>query len=347
MKKHILLILFIISVSPWVLAAPKSGHYANMDGKSGKTLFDQVSTIANKGFKTLGYDGLWNAYKQTDTDANGYIIDMYGGCNFSFGGKRCGSYSDECDCYNREHSIPKSWFGGSTSGIGCDIFHIVPTDGKVNGMRSNYPFGEVDTKKEVTYRYNGNLLGRSKSEFGTTTTVFEPQDEYKGDFARGYMGAMIKWKNTNMKQSEGSTMFTSNYTSSGGYGFTAYSIKLLMKWHREDPVSDKERKRNDGIEETQGNRNPFIDYPYLAEFFWGDKKDQKLEFKYLVCAYDDDFKDHPNGWNDEKKPTDIDLIFAQPTDEPCPDCGNRVMINGQIYILSGGHTYNTLGQKVK
>lgn len=346
MKKHILVIFLFFSVSAWTLAAPKSGHYVNLDGKSGKTLFDQVSTIANKGFESLGYDGLWDAYKYTDTDENGYIIDMYGGCNFQFGKKKCGSYKNECDCYNREHSIPKSWFGGKTSGMGCDIFHIVPTDGKVNGMRSNYPFGEVANHKSATYSYNGNYLGSSSTEFGKSMTVFEPKDEYKGDFARGYMGAMIKWQHSNMKQSQGGEMFTSNYTSTGGYGFTQYSIKLLMKWHREDPVSDKERKRNDGIEKTQGNRNPFIDYPYLAEYFWGEKKDQKLDFDHLVCAYDDDFELYPNGWKDED-PSDIDYIYAQPADEPCFDCGNKVIIDGNIYIRQGEHLYNIMGVVVK
>ncbi len=346
MKKHILLIFLFFSVSAWTLAAPKSGHYVNLDGKSGKTLFDQVSSIANKGYKSLGYNGLWTAYASTDADDNGYIIDMYGGCKFKLYSKQCGTYSDECDCYNREHSIPQSWWGKGTFGIGCDVFHIVPTDGKVNGMRGNCPFGEVANHKSASYSYNGNYLGSSSSEFGTTTKVFEPKDEYKGDFARGYMGAMIKWKLNNMNQSEGKVMFTCNYTSTGGYGFTAYSIKLLMKWHREDPVSDKERKRNDGIEKTQGNRNPFIDYPYLAEYFWGEKKDQKLDFDHLVCAYDDDFEQHSNGWKEES-PSDIDYIYAQPADEPCFDCGNKIIIDGKIYIRQGEHLYNIMGVTVR
>ena len=58
---------------------------------------------------------------------------------------------------------------------------------------------------------------------------------------------------------------------STNYGLSAYSVALLMKWHRQDPVSQKEIDRNNGIQATQGNRNPFIDYPCLAEYLWGNK----------------------------------------------------------------------------
>lgn len=337
--------LFIILFSSLALvAAPKNGHYDGLDGKKAKTLFDQVCTIANKGYSGLSYDNLWDAFKTTDVyPGTTKIWDMYGNCSFTAGQKKCGSYKNECDCYNREHSVPKSWFGGSTSkGIGTDLFHLVPTDGKVNGMRSNHPFGETN---HSDYAYAGNKLGKSDfTGYTNVGTVFEPADEYKGDFARGYFGIRVKWSSTNITQSEGGTMFTSTCTSASGYGLSKYSIALLMKWHREDPVSDKERARNDAIEKKQGNRNPFIDYPYLAEFFWGEKKDQKLNFDYLVSAYDPDFEDYPNGWN-EGAPTDIDAIYAQPAEEPCLECGRKVMIDGEIYIRQGEALYNIFGQK--
>lgn len=327
-----------------LLAAPKDGHYSELNGKAAKALFDRVSTIANKGYSGLSYDNLWDAFKTTDVHpGTTKIWDMYGNCSFTAGQKKCGSYKNECDCYNREHSVPKSWFGGSTSkGIGTDLFHLVPTDGKVNGMRSNHPFGETN---HSDYAYAGNKLGKSDfTGYTNVGTVFEPADEYKGDFARGYFGIRVKWSTTNITQSGGGTMFTSTCTSASGYGLSKYSIALLMKWHREDPVSQKERDRNDGIEKKQGNRNPFIDYPYLAEFFWGEMKDKTLDFNKLVCSYDPSFKDHPNGWN-ESGTTDIESIYAQPIDEPCFNCGNKVMIDGQIYIRQGQKFYNIFGQQ--
>ena len=287
------------SVTP---AASLPTYYNGIDGKSGKALFDAVQTVTKTGYSSLGYDGLWSAYQYTDLHENGYVWDMYSDCTWkSLSSNRCGSYSNECDCFNREHSIPKSWYGGTTSGPGCDIFHLVPTDGKVNGMRSNYPFGEVSS---ATYNKQGNKLGSAKSitiiggntiagNTGATIscsgTVFEPRDEYKGDFARGYMGALLRWAGEKaFTTGEGSKTFTSTFTT-GSFGLTNYGVALLMKWHRQDPVSQKEIDRNNGIQQTQGNRNPFIDYPYLAEYIWGEKAGETLYLDDIMTAYDADF----------------------------------------------------------
>ena len=290
--------LFAKTVTP---AASLPTYYEDINGKSGKSLFDAVQKVTKEGYTSLGYDGLWGAFKTTDKKTNGKVWDMYSDCSWTFGSDQCGSYSSECDCYNREHSIPKSWFGGSTSGPGCDIFHLVPTDGKVNGVRSNYAFGEVSS---ASYTYDGAKKGSAKSitiiggntiagNAGTTIscsgTVFEPRDEYKGDFARGYMGSLLKWAgDKSFTTGEGSKIFTTSF-SSGSFGLTQYGVALLMKWHRQDPVSQKEIDRNNGIQQTQGNRNPFIDYPYLAEYIWGEKAGQTLDLSKLITAYDSRF----------------------------------------------------------
>ena len=275
----------LISSSAWAVDAT---YYTSLDGKNGKNLFDAIHAVAKVNYKSLTYSGLWTAYQTTDLNSTGKIWDMYGGCDFTYSTNQCGSsgYSKECDCYNREHSIPKSWFGGTESANtpGTDIFHVVPTDGKVNGMRSNNAFGEVES---ATYTYNGNKLGSAKSITlansicGTSITascssspVFEPIDEYKGDFARGYMGTLLRWANGDYQAfttGEGASIFSGDYTETGYFGLTQYGIALLMKWHRQDPVSQKEIDRNNGIEAAQGNRNPFIDYPCLAEYLWGNK----------------------------------------------------------------------------
>ena len=292
--------LFAKSVTP---AASLPTYYKDINGKSGKSLFDAVHVVAKVGYSSLGYSGLWTAYKTTDVRDNGKIWDMYSDCSWTVGSDQCGSYNNECDCYNREHSIPKSWFGGSESGPGCDIFQVVPTDGYVNNRRSNYAFGEVSS---AGYTYDGAKLGSAKSititggntiagNTGTSVscsgTVFEPRDEYKGDFARGYFGTMIKWANgdyTAFTTGDGGKIFSTNY-STGAFGLTKYGVALLMKWHRQDPVSQKEIDRNNGIQQTQGNRNPFIDYPYLAEYIWGEKAGETLDLSKLITAYDSRF----------------------------------------------------------
>ena len=275
-------------------------YYVSMNGKSSKSLFDEVHAIVKVGYSSLGYDGLFGAYPETDMKENGKLWDMYSNCEFDLDKDRCGNYSHECDCWNREHSIPKSWYGGTKSGPGCDIFHLVPTDGKVNGMRSNHAFGEVSS---ADYSYDGSKRGSASSititggntlagNEGTTVscsgTVFEPQDQYKGDFARGYMGALLKWAGDYQAftSGDGSKIFSGNYTATGKFGLTNYGIALLMKWHREDPVSQKEIDRNNGIQATQGNRNPFIDYPYLAEYIWGSHAGEAVDMSLLVCSSD-------------------------------------------------------------
>ena len=274
----------LISGSAWAVDAT---YYTSLDGKSGKNLLDAIHAVANKGFKQLDYDDLWTAYKETDLYPAGHanagnIWDMYSNCTFTYSTNQCGNYTGECVCYNREHSIPKSWFGGATTGMGADLFHLVPTDGQVNGRRSSYAFGEVAS---ATYTYDNSKLGTAKnitvtntvlgSSFTTSsvpTKVFEPADEYKGDFARGYFGTMIKWTTGyTMSSGDGKWFFNNTYTEGGHFGLADYGIALLMKWHRQDPVSQKEIDRNNGIKATQGNRNPFIDYPCLAEYLWGAK----------------------------------------------------------------------------
>ena len=324
--------LFAKSVTP---AASLPAYYEDIDGKSGKTLFDAVHVVAKVGYSSLGYSGLWTAYRTTDVRDNGKIWDMYSDCSWTVGSDQCGGYSNECDCYNREHSIPKSWFGGSESGPGCDIFQVVPTDGYVNNRRSNYAFGEVSS---ASYTYDGAKLGSAKSititggntiagntgaSVSCSGTVFEPRDEYKGDFARGYFGTMIKWANGDYSAfttGDGGKIFSTNY-STGAFGLTKYGVALLMKWHRQDPVSQKEIDRNNGIQQTQGNRNPFIDYPYLAEYIWGEKAGQTLDLSKLITAYDSRFVlGQSNG-----------SLEGGSTVDPVEKCTVTWMVNGEVY----------------
>ena len=324
--------LFAKSVTP---AASLPAYYEDIDGKSGKTLFDAIQKVTKLGYSSLGYDGLWGAYKKTDMRDNGKIWDMYSDCSWTVGSDQCGSYNNECDCYNREHSIPKSWFGGSKSGPGCDIFQVVPTDGYVNNKRSSYAFGEVSS---ASYTYDGAKLGSAKSititggntiagntgaSVSCSGTVFEPRDEYKGDFARGYFGTMIKWANGDYSAfttGDGGKIFSTNY-STGAFGLTQYGVALLMKWHRQDPVSQKEIDRNNGIQQTQGNRNPFIDYPYLAEYIWGEKAGQTLDLSKLITAYDSRFVlGQSNG-----------SLEGGSTVDPVEKCTVTWMVNGEEY----------------
>ena len=318
MKKHIITFLALLLAAPWIFAgtvtpaADIPSYYSGVDGKSGSNLWSAVSSVTNKGFSSIGYNGLYNAYLKTDVYPSdsvgkaGKIWDMYGECGFS-SGEKCGSYSGVCDCYNREHSIPQSWWGGGTGGIGNDIFHVLPTDGKINGVRSNYEYGEVNGGTN----WNGNKYGSAgswatdKKTIATDANesvkgsgnVFEPKPQYKGDWARGILGTIVKWQQSNLTTSN--NFFSGTYTASGYYGLTKKAVVLLMKWHREDPVSQKEIDRNNGIQQTQGNRNPFIDYPYLAEYIWGEHAGETVDLAQLMPSTDAAFVPGvSNGWRE-------------------------------------------------
>lgn len=347
MKRILLFVLcsfIVIALSAKTVtpAASLPAYYAKIEGKSAKSLFDAVHEVVKVGYSSLGYDGLWGAYQHTDLRDNGKIWDMYSDCSWTYKSDQCGSYSSECDCYNREHSIPKSWYGDTKSGPGCDIFHLVPTDGKVNGMRSNYAFGEVSS---ASYTFDGAKLGSSKSititngntiagNEGTSIScsankVFEPRDEYKGDFARGYFGAMIRWAGDHQSftDGDGGKIFSSSYAA-GSFGLTKYGVALLMKWHRQDPVSQKEVDRNNGIQQTQGNRNPFIDYPYLAEYIWGEKAGETLNLADLITAYDSRFVlGESNGY-----------LKGGSTVDPETKCTITWLVNGEAYTAGNPTT---------
>lgn len=138
MKHGFCLSSLLLSIVSYVSAASVTvpsalpNYYTSVNGQSGANLFNQVHVVTKIGYSSLGYDGLWTAYQKTDLNAQGKIWDMYSNCEFTYITDQCGNYNAECVCYNREHSIPKSWYGGTTSGPGCDIFHLVPTDGQVN-----------------------------------------------------------------------------------------------------------------------------------------------------------------------------------------------------------------------
>ena len=255
-------------------------RYEGLIGKQGASLFSELESIASYNFSSVSYDGLYTAFVVTDMNpTTGKLWDMYSTCDF-LPSETCGNYSKVCDCYNREHSLPKSWWGGSKNTAYSDLFHLCPTDGKVNNQRGNFPFGECSAGSSL----GGKALGkRGNSTFTGYTnvgTVFEPDDQYKGDFARHYFGMIVRYGTSlDFTKSEGSTMFSNtnkNINANNHFGLTNYSVALLMKWTRQDPVSTKETNRNNGIQSEQGNRNPFIDCPVLAEYLWGNKTGQTV-----------------------------------------------------------------------
>ena len=265
-----LLMLVAFFTAFQVLASEPRNYYNNALGKNDEALMNALRSII-RSHTQLSYNALWDAFKITDTDSQGYIIDMYSNCRYR-PDQHGGSSSTVGGGFNREHSFPKSWFDDDYP-MYTDLFHLYPTDIKVNNQRSNYPFGVcADGTRLVNGQYHGKgKLGKSTYP-GYSGTVFEPDDEYKGDFARTYFYMVTCYKNE-LPSWPGSPQL--NYSDNRYKAFSTWSINMLMEWTRLDPVSEKEIKRNDAVYGIQGNRNPFIDHPELAEHIWGSLQGQQ------------------------------------------------------------------------
>jgi endonuclease I len=179
---------------------------------------------------------------------------------------QCGTYSGEGDCYNREHSFPKSRWGGFDDAANpqyTDLNHLYATDGYVNSKRSNYPFGEVSLPTYTST--NGSKVGDNTYSVDYNGIVFEPIDEYKGDFARTYLYMATRFKDeipTWVSTYSSATDIEIVFNSTGD--FTSWYINMLLDWHEADPVSQKELDRNQEVYNAQGNANPYIDHPEWA-----------------------------------------------------------------------------------
>jgi endonuclease I len=250
-----------------------AGYYDATAGLTGLPLKTALYNII-KGHTSVSYAQLWTSFQTTDKTASGKVWDMYsdipGGTapyTFTFSTDQCGSYSAEGDCYNREHSFPNSWFGGiTTSVMYTDLFHLVPTDGYVNNRRSNYPLGDVNTATWSSQ--NGSKLG-SCSDAGYTGTVFEPVDSFKGDFARIYFYMATRYENVIATWYTYSTEADAILSNNSGLVYETWYINMLLAWNAMDPVSAKEKIRNNKVYTIQNNRNPYVDHPEWVNAVWG------------------------------------------------------------------------------
>lgn len=264
MKK--LFTLFLLFISIFIFAQAPANYYNAAANKTGAELKTALSGIVENHVPRT-YTNLWTDFETTDKTADSKVWDMYSNCSFAFGtnqDKGSGG-SAECQFFNREHSFPKSWMGiasGKENSVpmGTDLFHLYPTDKYVNNQRSNFPFGETSTPT-ATYG-NGSKLGASTFT-GYSGTVYEPADEYKGDFARTYFYMVTAYDDK-------VASWTSDQLAGNKYpALSPWSVTLLLKWNSQDPVSEKEIARNNAVYGIQNNRNPFIDHPELAEYIWG------------------------------------------------------------------------------
>lgn len=268
MAKKTFSIITLLCLTLLAYAQAPAGYYSAATGRSGKNLKTALHEIINS-HTARSYDQLWTDFRKTDCRADGKVWDMYSSVtNYTFGNDQGGNYHTEGDVYNREHSFPKSWFNDAKP-MYTDLFHLVPTDGYVNGRRSNYPFGETASPK-WTSQGGWSKLGPS-SVPGYSGTVFEPNDEYKGDFARIYFYMATCYEDR-------IASWSSDMLAGNAYpAYKEWALNMLLRWAKEDPVSQKEIDRNNAVYGIQHNRNPYVDYPGLEQYVWGTKTSQPFD----------------------------------------------------------------------
>jgi endonuclease I len=229
------------------------GYYDGTAGLTGSALRVALHNII-KNHTSISYSAALTAFGTTDVKPNGKIWDMYsdipgGTPPYEYNVGQTGQGASEGFGYNREHSFPQSWFNG-VSPTYSDLWNLYPTDAYVNGMRANYPYGEVAVATKTSL--NGCRVGSSATP-GYSGTVFEPIAPYRGDLARGMFYIATRYFNQ-----DGSWPGS---PAANGSQWLPWAADQFVAWSSTDPVSWKERLRNGAVYTYQNNRNPFVDHP--------------------------------------------------------------------------------------
>ncbi len=313
LKSKISIALMVLCTLSVMAESLPEGFYDPANGLQDGELKDALKSLIRDHTAIpygTGANSTWGVFFYSDRDEEGYIMDMY--CDEWYKVSTPGQVATGC---NIEHSFAKSWWGGSNNDAYKDCYHLNPSNSTANSARSNYPLGipEKDIKTAGSLR----IGKKHHPTMDVDHYVFEPKDEYKGDFARAYfymatcyghwsngeIDEVLKsyhgWRLDNKDVGSKFAMQNDNYLE-----FQPWEQEVLIQWHRQDPVSIKEIRRMDAVSDFQHNRNPFIDYPYLAEYIWGDHAGEALDLSLLIASSDEAFiPGQSNGWREGGEPT--------------------------------------------
>ncbi len=317
---------FVLDTAGMVFGPMPGNYYQYAQGTADSTLKNHIGSIICRGQRYRygsGSKKTWDAFFYTDRDTNtNQVLDMYSNEVRYFNPEKP---TASVAGFDIEHMLPKSWWGGDVNPAYCDLYHLVPGDYSANRSKSNHAPG---IPSDSTFN-NGSFVTGSGAAYGLTR-VFCPADEYKGDFARAYFyiaacyGDSLEWVSTG---EPGVAM-----TNEGWQEFRPWLRDLLLQWHRMDPVSEKEKARATEVNKIQGNRNPFIDYPELAEYIWGNKQGLNVDFTTLTQSYGDAYNEHTTAL-----PATSDEVPA----------ARKEIREGRLIILRNASVYSTLGQIIR
>lgn len=299
-------------------------YYEFAQGTADSTLKNHLGAIICCGKRYRygsGTKKTWDGFFYTDRDTiTNQVLDMYSNNVRYFDPEHP---TASVSGFDIEHMLPKSWWGGDVNPAYCDLFHLVPGDYSANRSKSNHAPG---IPADSTFN-NGSFVTGSGAAYGLTR-VFCPEDQYKGDFARAYFyiatcyGDSLTWLE---KGEPGVAM-----TNEGWQEFQPWLRDLLVEWHRMDPVSEKEKARAIEVNKIQGNRNPFIDYPDLVEFIWGNRQGEVVDFTQIPQSYGDKYGDNTN--------------IVSPFESTAT---RKELRNGQVVIIRNTSVYTPMGQQIQ
>lgn len=261
------------------IAQIPQNYYSSLKGKKGAELKTAVHNII-KNATVLKYGSgsgrTWEGFYTTDRLDDGQVVDRYSNDKRYFGNK-----GQAVSGMNIEHSFPKSWWGGSENQAYKDLYNLMPSEQKINSAKSNYPMGKV----------NNASTDNGCTKVGTGSNgykLWEPADKWKGDFARGYMYMAtayqdFTWSGTQALQ----ILQQGDYPTLREWAYTLY-----IEWAKTDGVDQTEVERNNEVYKIQGNRNPFVDFPNLMEYIWGDSIDYAFDPENTVTT--SDYTDNPD-----------------------------------------------------
>ncbi|WP_185204518.1 endonuclease [Chryseobacterium sp. C3] len=287
MKK---ILLPIILISSYFAAQAPAGYYDGTTGLTGYALKSKLHDIISAKNINWHYGDLTNYYNQTDLDKyydygpsnTTILLDMYseiptGPDAYEYTTANIiGSASAEGQGWNREHMMPQSTFY-SNYPMYSDLFYVVPTDARINQLRSNYPYGIVGSTIYYTFTNSSRIGNCAIPGITYTGRVYEPINEFKGDVARSLLYFAVRYEGKlgtfNFNNNANPASDTNPLDGTEERAFDPAYIAMLLQWHQQDPVSQREIDRNNAVYGIQKNRNPFIDNPSWVNTIWGQTPD--------------------------------------------------------------------------
>ncbi len=287
MRKTLFSVLFLSAV---VSAQIPSGYYDGTTGLSGYALKSKLHDIISSKNINWHYGDLTNYYNQTDLDVyydhtasnTTILLDIYseiptGPDAYEYTTANItGSSGAEGLGWNREHMMPQSTFY-SNYPMYSDLFYVIPADARINQLRSNYPYGMVGSTIFYTFTNSSRIGNCAISGVAYTGRVYEPINEFKGDVARSLLYFAVRYEGKlgtfNFNNSTNPASDTNPLDGTEERSFDPAYVAMLLQWHQQDPVSQREIDRNNKVYNIQKNRNPFIDNPSWVNLIWGQTPD--------------------------------------------------------------------------